>query len=135
MTAHPGRKWERRIERAQELAAKHPFAAQALRFYERLAGFQRSLYAGYAATTGTASLRDELEPSAVLPSFAPFLALIEEIAPPPLAESAAGLSAGGGARWEGDGAKRSLLCSLCAHEWGSPSPGSPFRSRRSWPAV
>ncbi len=37
-------KWDVRIRRASELAAAHPFAAEGLRFYERLARFQKSLY-------------------------------------------------------------------------------------------
>jgi hypothetical protein len=31
------KKWDQRIERARELAAAHPFAAEGLRFYERIA--------------------------------------------------------------------------------------------------
>jgi len=161
-------KWDRRIERANELAAAHPFAAEALRFYARIAGFQKSLYAGLEGTPG--SLRGNLELSVLLPWFAPFLSLIEEAAPPPLAQSAAELSAEvlaefwrggqltatealiawtflqpyaeyladqagptetqaalcplcsrrpqvGVLRQQGDGAKRSLICSLCATEW------------------
>jgi FdhE protein len=100
-------RWDERIERASELAATHPFAAEALRFYGRVAGFQRSLHAGLAAADGTAkrarapgSLRDELEIFLLLPWFASFLAFIQEIAPPPLARSAAELHARGGGRWE-----------------------------------
>jgi FdhE protein len=88
-------KWDQRIRRAAELAAAHPFAAEGLRFYERVAGFQKSLYADLEAGGDTpGSLRDELELSLLLPWFAPFLSLIESIAPPPLAQSAAELSAG-----------------------------------------
>jgi FdhE protein len=161
-------KWDRRIERADELAAKHPFAAEALSFYARIAGFQKSLYAGLG--NGRGSLRGELELSILLPWFAPFLSLIESIAPPPLARSAAGMRSAvlqefwaggeltdaetliawtflqpyaenladqvapaetqtalcplcsskpqvGVLRPLGDGAKRSLICSLCATEW------------------
>lgn len=162
-------KWDRRIERADELAARHPFAAEALSFYARIAGFQKSLYAGLKP--GRGSLRGDLELAILLPWFAPFLSLIESIAPPPLARSAAGLRSevleelwrGGGQltdaesliAWTflqpyaehladqaapaetqtalcplcsrkpqvgvlrplGDGAKRSLICSLCATEW------------------
>jgi FdhE protein len=173
-------KWDQRIERANELAATHSFAAEALRFYERIASFQKSLYAGFEAGNGPpGSLRDGLELSILLPWFKPFLSLIEDFAPPPLAQSAAELSAGrnrwgevleafwqgaaaltaaealiswtflqpyaehladhteptktqaapplcplcsgrpqvGVLRQQGDGAKRSLICSLCATEW------------------
>lgn len=172
-------KWDRRIQRADELAAAHPFAAEGLRFYSRLAGFQKSLYEGLAP--GNGSLHGELEWLDLLPWFAPFLAVVQEIAPPPLARSAADLSTAGEGRWmdlldelwragaaaldpieallawaflqpyaehladrartlevhgtpslcplcgglpqvgvlrpQGDGGKRSLICSLCAHEW------------------
>ncbi|MFL6201535.1 MAG: formate dehydrogenase accessory protein FdhE [Thermoanaerobaculia bacterium] len=162
-------KWDRRIARADELAAAHPFAAEALRFYARIAGFQKSLYAGLKP--GAGSLRGRLELSVLLPCFPPFLSLIESIAPPPLARSATELRsevleefwrAGGQLtaaealiawtflqpyaehladqagpaetqaalcprcsrrpqvgvlRQQGDGAKRSLICSLCATEW------------------
>lgn len=111
-------KWERRVERARELADLHPAAGEALRLYERLARFQKSLYAGFTAGRVSArpveppgSLRDELEPAAVLSSLAPFLALIQEIAPFPLAHSAAELAAAGEGRrrevleafWRADG--------------------------------
>lgn len=93
--------WDRRIERAAELAAAHPFAAEALRFYGHVAGVQKSLYADLAAGSSPArtvrapgTLRDGLELALLLPRFAPFLTRIEGIAPPPLAQSAAGLSAG-----------------------------------------
>src|SRR5262245_43789331 len=87
--SRPLAKWDRRIERAQELAAKHPFAAEALRFYARIAGFQKSLYAALGSAGG--SLRGGLDLSILLPHFAPYLALIADIAPSPLAQSAAGL--------------------------------------------
>jgi FdhE protein len=100
-------KWEQRIRRAGELAARHSYAAEGLRFYENLAGFQQSLYAGLGTASGPAkrerlpgSLRDELELPLLLPWFASFLAFVEEIAPSPLAQSAAGLNALGNARWE-----------------------------------
>jgi FdhE protein len=93
--------WDRRIRRAEELAARHSSAAEALRFYGRIAGFQQSLYADLEARSGTAqrvrspgTLRDGFELDLLLPHFAPFLALIQEAAPPPLAQSAAELSAG-----------------------------------------
>ncbi len=169
-------KWDQRIKRASELAAAHPFAAEALRFYERIASFQKSLYAGLEP--GNGSLRGGLELSVLLPQFPPYLSLIADSAPPPLAQAAAELSTDrdrweevletfwrgeelttaealiawtflqpyaehladhtkpqeihatpplcprcsgrpqvGVLRQEGDGAKRSLVCSLCATEW------------------
>jgi FdhE protein len=102
-----GSKWDQRIARAGELAATYPFAAQGLRFYERVASFQRSLYESLAAETGAAkrprppgSLRDELELFLLLPWFGSFLSFVEDVAPPPLAQSAAELRALGSLRWE-----------------------------------
>jgi FdhE protein len=180
MSRSLAKKWEQRIERARELAAAHPFAAEGLRFYERIASFQKSLYASLDGR-GTGSLRQELELPLLLPRFEPFLSLVESIAPPPLAQSAAELKAGREMSWrdllaefwrngeqlagaetllawaflqpyaehladhtqpaeirettpalcplcssrphvgvlrqQGDGAKRSLICALCATEW------------------
>jgi FdhE protein len=104
------RTWDQRIERAHELAAAHPFAAEGLRFYERIAGFQKSLYGNLLAEKGMqptpqvpqtpGSLRDELELLLLLPWFASYLSFVQDIAPSPLAQSAAALSAAGGTRWE-----------------------------------
>lgn len=99
-------KWDQRIERAQELAAIHPFAAEGLHFYERIASFQKSLYDGLAAESGgkkaraRGSLRNELELLRLLPWFASFLGFVADVAPPPLAGSASGLHAAGTVRWE-----------------------------------
>lgn len=90
-------KWDQRIRRAGELAARYSFATEALRFYERIAGFQKSLYAGLEP--GSGSLRGGPELPILLPRFAPYLALIAEVAPLPLAQSAAELSAAKD-RWE-----------------------------------
>ena len=37
-------KWDRRMQRAEELAAIHPFARDVLHFYKRLAGLQKAVY-------------------------------------------------------------------------------------------
>jgi len=101
------RKWDQRLQRAQALAATYPFAAEGLRFYEQIAGFQRSLYADFAADGGApkvarppGSLRDELELFVLLPRFAPLLSLVAEIAPFPLAQEAVALHEAGTLRWE-----------------------------------
>jgi len=183
-------KWERRTERASELASSHPFASQGLRFYERLARFQKSLYAEIETECGTGNekrlsgtLRGECDFFILLPRFATFVSVLEEIAPSPLARAAHALRLQDASRWrqillefweqcpavanlqpaeelvswlflqpyaeyladhsewhprngtastcplcgskpqvgalrpEGDGGKRSLICSLCAMEW------------------
>jgi formate dehydrogenase accessory protein FdhE len=192
------REWDRRIRRANELTSSYPFAAEGLRFYSRVATFQRNLYADIQKAladspkiSSARPLRDELDLFLLLPPFPKFLALIEQIAPGPLAQAAAELARGGTPSWqhaiedfwhgdldtpmaegdagglqpgeqllawiflqpyaeyladqredtivdgapstcplcggkpivgvlrsEGDGAKKSLICMLCAHEWG-----------------
>lgn len=174
------RKWDQGIERARELATRYPFAAEALRFYESIARFQKSFYGNLGAGSGQGSLHADLDLPRLLPHLPAFLALIESTAPPPLAHSARELNAGqevleefwhhgrqatptltdseallawtflqpyaehladhtappeiqeaptslcplcasrpqvGVLRPQGDGAKRSLICSLCATEW------------------
>lgn len=184
-------KWDARIHRAAELASTHASASEGLLFYGHIAQSQKSLYSEIQAACGTekeprplGSLRQELDLFLLLPSFAPFLAVVEKHAPASLSQSAAGIRSQGATRWqenltefwnaipnapanlspaeallswiflqpyaqyladhtqyffpsgtpsvcplcsakpqvgvlrpEGDGAKRSLICSLCATEW------------------
>ncbi len=196
-------KWDRRISRANELTSSYPFAAEGLRFYSRVATFQKNFYAEIERALADSPkissdrpLRDELDLFLLLPKFPAFLSLVEQIAPVPLAQAAAGLAQEGPAEWQrviedfwyrdaesvmaaddaelqsadsatdsnrllawiflqpyaeyladhretanvdgtpstcplcgckpivgvlrskGDGAKKSLVCMLCAHEWG-----------------
>jgi FdhE protein len=96
-------KWDARITRASDLAAKHPSASEGLRFYRHIAQFQKSLYAEFEALCGTArvarlpgTLRQELDLFVLLPRFGPFLAIVEKNAPAPLAQAATTLHANGG---------------------------------------
>jgi len=127
--------WDRRIERAEELAKVWPSAAEMLRFYAEIARLQKTIY--------------EQQPSDVLAH----LPALKRIGPPDLARKAeesgllerwlmqpayeyraahsdvarnvvqpdcpfCGEKPGVGVlRGEGDGAKRSLICSLCSTEW------------------
>jgi formate dehydrogenase accessory protein FdhE len=190
-------KWDRRIRRADELASSYPFAAEGLRYYARVATFQKGVYgkirnalADSPRISSDRPLRDELDLFLLLPKFPEFLSLIQEIAPGPLAQASGALAQRGPAAWqraiehfwhgepelagsmddteqaessdrvlawmflqpyaeyladhrevavvdgtpstcplcggkpavgilrsEGDGAKKSLICMLCAHEW------------------
>jgi formate dehydrogenase maturation protein FdhE len=99
--------WDRRIRRANELTSSYPFAAEGLKFYARVATFQKSVYADLQKALADAPkissarpLRDELDFFLLLPKFPGFLAVIQQIAPPPLAEAAARLSQKGPARWQ-----------------------------------
>jgi hypothetical protein len=100
-------KWDRRIRRANELTSSYTFAAEGLRFYARLATFQKSLYgeiqktlADSPKTSSDRPLRDELDLFLLLPNFPGFLSVIRQIAPVPLAQAAAGLAQKGPAGWQ-----------------------------------
>lgn len=87
--------WDRRIRRATELTSTYPFAAEGLRFYARVATFQKNLYAEIQKAladspkiSSARPLRDELDIFLLLPNFLPFLSLIVNIAPVPLANAA-----------------------------------------------
>ncbi len=99
--------WDRRIRRATELSSTYSFAAEGLRFYARAATFQKSLYAEIQKALADSSkissdrpLRDELDLFLLLPHFSPFLSVIKQIAPVPLAEAAAHLAQKGTAGWQ-----------------------------------
>ena len=99
--------WDRRIRRATELTSTYPFAAEGLRFYVRVATFQKNLYAeiekALADSPKTSSgrpLRDELDLFLLLPHFPAFLSIIQQIAPVPLANAAAGMARKGPLGWQ-----------------------------------
>jgi formate dehydrogenase accessory protein FdhE len=94
--------YDARIRRADYLASKHAFAAEVLRFYAQLAGFQKKLYAEIKQDFGRALLAGRTSPfrpgfSAAdaietLPTLTNFLRLIEQAAPPALAAAACEIS-------------------------------------------
>jgi formate dehydrogenase accessory protein FdhE len=101
-----GAKWDRRIRRATELGSTYPFAAEGLRFYARVATFQKNLYADIQKAledspkiSADRPLRDELDLLLLLPRFAGFLSLIQQIAPVSLAQAAARLAQNGPVSW------------------------------------
>jgi formate dehydrogenase accessory protein FdhE len=100
-------KWDRRIRRANELASAYPFAAEGLRYYARLAAFQKSLYddvgkalADSPKIPADRPLRDELDLFLLLSRFSGFLSMIKQVAPAPLAEAGARLAQKGTAGWQ-----------------------------------
>src|SRR5208282_1595393 len=104
-------KWDARIRRAHELATTYSFAAEGLRFYERITQFQKSLYSdlesqsvsnpAIASLTPSLTLsRPELDFIFLLPRFRALLSLIEGNGPAPLASSASGLRTQGEQRWQ-----------------------------------
>jgi formate dehydrogenase accessory protein FdhE len=100
-------KWDRRIRRATELTSVYPFAAEGLRYFVRVATFQKGLYAEVQKAledspkiSADRPLRDELDLFLLLPHFSRFLSLIQQIAPAPLAQAAASLAQAGPAAWQ-----------------------------------
>src|ERR1700688_1056829 len=100
-------KWDRRIRRATELTSTYPFAAEGLRFYARIATFQKPFYAEIqkalaesAKISAERPLQDELDLFLLLPHFSPFLSVIQQIAPAPLTQAAAALARKGPAGWQ-----------------------------------
>ncbi len=86
-----GAKWDRRIRRANELASSYPFSAEGLRYYARIATFQKGVYdeiqkalADSPKVSSDRPLRDELDVFLLLPKFPGFLSVIQKIAPAPL---------------------------------------------------
>jgi FdhE protein len=134
--------WDRRIERASELIPTFPSAAEMLRFYREIARFQKSIYEeqppqvsdalrrlpallALVKQIGPADLARKAEESGFLERWLlqPFYEYRASQRPvEPGGEKAACPFCGerpqvGVLRGEGDGAKRSLICSLCSTEW------------------
>jgi FdhE protein len=134
--------WDRRIERAEELIPTCPSAAEMLRFYREIARFQKAIYEERPPRASDAMRRLPALLSLVERIGPPDLARIadesgflERWLLQPFYEYRA--SCGdiarsnaqavcpfcgekpqvGVLRGEGDGAKRSLICSLCSTEW------------------
>src|SRR5580704_14591826 len=100
-------KWDRRIHRANELVSSYPFSAEGLRYYARVATFQKSLYrelqkalADSPKLSSDRPLRDELDLFLILPKFPEFLSVIQQIAPAPLAQASAVLVQKGPEAWQ-----------------------------------
>lgn len=85
--------WNKRIERAGELAREYPFAAEVLSFYGRVAGFQKIVYDQTASRNVRCageqiSLRDRLDPHLALQHLPTLFSLAESHGPPGLAQAA-----------------------------------------------
>ena len=100
-------KWDRRIRRANELAASYPFSAEGLRYYARVATYQKGIYgeiqkalANSPRISSDRPLRAELDFFLLLPHFPGFLSEIQKIAPAPLAHAAVTLAMKGSAAWQ-----------------------------------
>ena len=111
--------WQRRIERAQELAGQHAFAAEILAFYIHVARFQEDLHHRLSVALPQPSSPDSTnqeftstELSALGSRFSSFLSVAETYGPKPLAELSRELSARGQDFWS----------DLLAGTWITPSP-------------
>ena len=100
-------KWDQRIQRADELASAHSFAAEGLRFYKGIASFQKELYAYIGAARGNGSQKkvaglfdESLNLPLLLPKFPEFLSRVGAFSPGPVTESAANLRKQPAARCE-----------------------------------
>lgn len=135
--------WQRRIRRAEHLAAKHPFAAEILGFYIHVARFQEGLYqrlesaprdaANSSAGVPPAVLREKEQWAArphsgqrdagatrtLLASFPQFLSLVEEKAPARLAQVAQDLQTSNPNSWTD-------LFSQCWTQVNSPTDPQEF---------
>jgi FdhE protein len=81
--------WQRRIRRAEQLAAKHPFAAEILGFYVPVARFQEGLYQRLERAFKSSSFSlPGPDLTELVDSFPSFLSLVEEKAPARLAQVA-----------------------------------------------
>src|SRR5713226_1412576 len=90
-----GAEYDARIARAERLSSPHSAATEFLEFYGRVASFQKLLRANIAAAhqvqpsnVPPTELRADIDFTVVLPHFRGYLSVIENHAPPALAESA-----------------------------------------------
>jgi formate dehydrogenase accessory protein FdhE len=90
----PVNEWERRIERAEQLAGQYTFAGEILRFYAHVARFQQTLRERLqrAATVQNSNARRALtgppELAELMASFPGFLSAVEKSGPSRLADAA-----------------------------------------------
>jgi len=85
----------------------YPFAAEGLRFYSRVAAFQKDMYGEIQRSLGSSPkiaadrpLREELDFFLLLPRFSSFLAVVGQSAPAPLAKASTSLLQRGPAGWQ-----------------------------------
>jgi len=89
-----GAQYDARIARADQLSSPHSAATEFLEFYKHIASFQKVLHANLEAANQfkpsgiAAGVRGELDLTVLLPHFRNYLSVIEQYAPPALAESA-----------------------------------------------
>lgn len=93
----PARKpdWNKRIERAFDLAVRHPGTAEVMNFYRRILEFQKDLYERATLRSAPASdgpFRGRLDVDIAMQQLPALLSLVQENGPSKLAEEAADFS-------------------------------------------
>jgi len=96
--------WQRRIQRAQQLANEYSFASEILGFYINIARFQQELYSRLEAESenvigSTPYPSGPPELKTLIGSFSPFLVVVEKHAPAPLVAIARELRASSPESW------------------------------------
>src|SRR5271167_224330 len=86
--------WGKRIERAMDLAGRHPGTVEVLTFYGRVLEFQKAHYEGIAAGPAPAldrnsPFREQLDVDAAQRQLPALLALVQKTGPAKLAQQAA----------------------------------------------
>jgi FdhE protein len=87
--------WDKRIERAFDLAVRHPAAAEVLNFYRGILEFQKDLYKRAAAQSAPAPdgpFRERLDVGIAMQVLPELLSLVRTNGPSKLAQEAADLS-------------------------------------------
>jgi len=97
--------WNQRVQRAGELAKSYPAAEEILKFYIKVAEFQKSVYlqlesSAYMNTEEADRLPEKWDEFALLPWFRPLLSVTAQFGPTSLAHLASELAEAGPARWQ-----------------------------------
>ena len=96
MTQKKKDEWSRRIERAMDLAGRHPGTAEVLLFYGQILGFQKAAYEGIDARPApvlenNSAFREQLDSAAAMRQLPALLGLVQKSGPPKLAQQAAAI--------------------------------------------
>jgi FdhE protein len=91
--------WDKRIQRAVELAERYSSAAEVLAFYRHILEFQKTLRADVASSSSPAggdkaAFREQLNLDIAVQQLPALLALVQRTGPPKLAQEAAEIGAG-----------------------------------------
>ena len=89
--------WDKRIQRATELAERHPRAAEVLAFYRDVLEFQKTLRTDVASASfadAKTPFRERLDVDIAVQELPALLALVQRAGPPKLAQEAAEMGGG-----------------------------------------